>query len=221
MNRRIIIKTVFICSGSFCILLAILIYFFYNPNTQSKQELVDVLIARNDIKIGQKISENLYNIKKIPLEYATPMMLTTKEITENMWCVKDILFNEYILKDCIDKNITNLKKDLRITVIPVDMDGRLANLIKKGSLIDIRIRQDGISEKSRLVLSGLNILDVLDESGNPSNVLAASRKAYIKLMLEREQLDALYSAQNKGKIIFELYVSPFQIKNVKASPDQK
>lgn len=54
--------------------------------------------------------------------------------------------------------------------IPVDMEDRLANLINKGSIIDIKVLP--IEQKGflKLVLSKIRVSDMLDENGLSSGM---------------------------------------------------
>lgn len=216
MNKRLVIKTALICWGIFLVIIGGILYFMNNPENQIKRETTTVLVANMNIKAGQKLTSDLYRKIKIPVDFVTPKMVKASELSvskvygNNVWCTSEIYRGEYIMKDDLDTIGAKVKKDLRITIIPLDMEGRLANLIKKGSVVDLRVQEAGSNNSTKLVLQGLEILDMLDEAGNSTVLSAPSRKAYIKVMLDRNKLDALYKAQNAGKIIMELYVSPLQ-----------
>ena len=100
--------------------------------------------------------------------------------------------------------------DEKIIILPMDIEGRLANLIKKGSLIDIKVVLSKTLSIPETVLSRVTVEDILDENGLSLGDSIGSKKAYTKVVLNSEQRDKVYVASQLGKLIYELYCDSTQ-----------
>jgi hypothetical protein len=92
----------------------------------------------------------------------------------------------------------------------MDVEGRLANLIQKGSLIDIKVALEDRKAPPQTVLSKVFVEDILDENGLSLGENIGSRKAYAKVVLDNTQRDRLYVAAQYGKLLYELYCNGAQ-----------
>ena len=90
-------------------------------------------------------------------------------------------------------------------ILPMDVEGRLANLIKKSSLIDIKVELKDTKAPPQTVLSRVFVEDILDENGLSLGENIGSKKAYAKVVLNNTQRDRLYVATLYGKLLYELY----------------
>lgn len=97
------------------------------------------------------------------------------------------------------------KDDDRTITLSMDVEGRLANLIKKGSLIDIKVEFKDSKVPPQTVLSRVFVEDILDENGLSLGENIGSKKAYAKVVLDKAQRDRIYVALQYGTLIYELY----------------
>jgi hypothetical protein len=179
MNKRIILKTTLICIGIFLILSSAGIYFFsakYELDTEKKYQ---VIVAEADIPVGSIITENMVNYKIIKESGLTPHMLQNSEQVVGMKVLSPILKGDYIPQYNLLPSDKWHKDDDRTIILTVDMEDRLANLIKKGSIIDIKVLPEDRKTLPKLVLSRIMVSDVLDENGLSSGNAIGNRKGYI------------------------------------------
>ena len=92
----------------------------------------------------------------------------------------------------------------------MDVEGRLANLIRKSSLIDIRVLFKDRKVAPQTVLSRVFVEDILDENGLSLEENIGSKKAFAKVVLNQAQRDRLYVAAQCGQLIYELYCDTTQ-----------
>ncbi len=92
----------------------------------------------------------------------------------------------------------------------MDIEQRLANLIVKGSLIDIKVELKDIVTPPQTVLSKVFVEDILDENGLSLGKNIGSRKAYAIVVLDKTQRDRVYTAEQYGKLLYELYCDSTQ-----------
>jgi hypothetical protein len=119
--------------------------------------------------------------------------------------------NGYIrTRDLVSKN-NWFKNDERIIILPMSIEERLANLIKKGTYVDIRLKKEA-SDIVETILYKLKVEDVLDETGVSLDSKSGmnSRTAYMKLVLNKDERQKIYTAEMAGKLIYELYCDETQ-----------
>ena len=90
----------------------------------------------------------------------------------------------------------------------------LANLINKGSLIDIKVKFKNSKASPQTVLSRIIVEDILDENGLSLGENIGSKKAYAKVVLDKAQRDRVYVASQYGVLIYELYCDNTQRSSV-------
>jgi len=212
MIKKAVIKTVLICTGIFLLLAAGSLYVLFSNGilTVGEPEL-PVIVASKDIQKGDKITVGMVEHKIIKQSAINEnMIIATNEIYGKI-ATNKIKKGDYIRKhELIEEKYTD---EQRITVIETEINDRLANLVKKGSRIDIRIydKEKGFP----VVLSGIEVEDILDETGTVLSETLGSKKAYIKLILDRVQMDTLYALKKYAaitgeKLIIELYTDETQ-----------
>jgi|LSQX01.2.fsa_nt_gb Flp pilus assembly protein CpaB len=214
MNKRIIIKTTLICIGIFLILSSAGIYFFSTKYELDKEEKHQVVIAAADISVGSIITENMVTEKTIKESGLTPHMLQNSEQVVGMKVLSPILKGDYIPQYNLLPSDKWHKDDDRTIILTVDMEERLANLIKKGSVIDIKVLPEERKALPKLVLSRIMVSDVLDENGLSSGDAIGNRKGYIVVVLDNQQRNRIYAAIQYGKLMYELYCDLTQPKEI-------
>ena len=214
MNKRIIIKTTLICIGIFLILSSAGIYFFSTKYELDKEEKHQVVIAAADISVGSIITENMVTEKTIKESGLTPHMLQNSEQVVGMKVLSPILKGDYIPQYNLLPSDKWHKDDDRTIILTVDMEERLANLIKKGSVIDIKVLPEERKTLPKLVLSRIMVSDVLDENGLSSGDAIGNRKGYIVVVLDNQQRNRIYAAIQYGKLMYELYCDLTQPKEI-------
>lgn len=214
MNKRIILKTVLICMGIFIIMASAGIYFFSSKYELDTEKKYQVVMAAADIPIGSVITENMVSYKTIKESGITPHMLQKSEQVVGMKALSPILKGDFIPQYNLLPPDKWHKDDDRTIILPVDVEGRLANLIKKGSVIDIKVLPADQKSLPKLVLSRITVSDVLDENGLSTGDAIGNRKGYIVVVLDKEQRNRIYAAIQYGKLMYELYCDSTQPNDV-------
>ena len=214
MNKRLIVKTTLICIGIFLILSSAGIYFFSTKYELDTEKKYHVIVAEADIPVGSIITENMITYKTVKESGLTPHMLQNSEQAIGMKVLSPILKGDYISGYNLLPSDKWHKDDERTIILTVDMEDRLANLIKKGSVIDIKVLPEDRKTLPKLVLSRIMVSDVLDENGLSSGDAIGNRKGYIIIVLDSEQRNRIYAAMQYGKLMYELYCDSTQPREI-------
>jgi Flp pilus assembly protein CpaB len=211
LSRRLMIKTALICFGIFLILSAGIWGFILSKYPLDFEKDVPVVIAASDIKQGEVIELSQLRVKNIKESDSNQYLVADVSLVAGNKALADLKKGDYISSSILLGKKDWYKKDDRIIILPLNMEERLANLIKKGEYVDIRIRDD-VTYEVRTVLSKVRVEDMLDDSGNSlsSGNAANSKTAYMKLVLQENQRQSLYTSMRAGKIIYELYCDSTQ-----------
>lgn len=211
MSRRLIIKTVLICVGVFFILSAAIWGFILSEYPLDLEKNVPAVIAASDIKQGEVIELSQLKVKNIKESDSNEYLVADVTLAAGNKALADIRKGDYVSRSILLGKKDWYKKDDRIIILPLNMEERLANLVKKGEYVDIRVRDD-VTYEVRTVLSRIRVEDMLDDSGNSLNSdnAANSKTAYMKLVLQEHERQALYTSMKTGKIIYELYCDATQ-----------
>lgn len=211
MRKRVIIKTILICLGVFMILNSIFLAYIFKKYPLDIEKHVSVIVAAKDIEEGTIIGERDVETKEVPLSVRNLTMATSMREVIGKKAGTVMKKNDYVaVKDLISRE-NWFKDDDRIIILPVSIEERLANLIKKGSYIDIGLKKEA-SNVIELILYKVKVEDILDEKGTPldSKNGTNSRTAYMKLVLGKDRRQMIYSAKASGKLIYELYCDKTQ-----------
>ena len=156
----------------------------------------------------------MVSYKTIKESGLTSHMLQNSEQVVGMKVLSPILNGDYIPRyNLLPPNKWH-KDDERTIILPVDVEGRLANLIKKGSIIGIKVLPADKKTLPKLVLSRITVSDVLDENGLSSGDAIGSRKGNIVVVLDKDQRNRIYAAMQYGKLMYELYCDSTQPNDV-------
>lgn len=210
MNKRIVLKTALVCLGIFLVLASAGIYFFASRYDLDTEKRYQVIIAETDIPVGTVITNKMVAYKTIKESGYTPHMVQTPEQVFGMKTIAPIMKGDYIPGYCLLPSDKWYKEDSRTIILPMDVEGRLANLIKKGSLIDIKVHLKDRMVPPQTVLSRVFVEDILDENGLNLGENIGSKKAYAKVVLDKAQRDRVYVASQYGMLIYELYCDSTQ-----------
>ncbi len=206
MSKRLIIKTVLICIGLFLIMDSALFAYIFTKYPINTQKIISVVVASADIKQGTVIEEHFLRKKEVYASAVSSNVETEVGNVAGKKALADIYKDDYIRSYELLEKIDWFKDDERIIVLPVSMEDRLANLIRKGSYVDIRLQKE-TGEATKDILYKIQVKDVLDDTGTTLDSKAAvnSKTAYLKLVLGKEERQKIYSASKNGKLIYELY----------------
>lgn len=214
MNKRIIFKTVLVCLGIFLILASASIYYFSSKYELDTEKKYQVIIAAADIPLGGIITDEMVTYRTIKESGYNPYMVQSPGQVVGMKVLAPILKGDYIPEyDLLPPNKW-YKDDDRTIILSMDVEGRLANLIKKGSLIDIRVEFKDSKAPPQTVLSRVFVEDILDENRLNLGENIESKKAYAKVVLDKAQRDRIYVASQYGTLIYELYCDNIQHSSV-------
>lgn len=165
MNKRIIVKTVLVCLGIFLILTSAGIYFFSSRYELDTEKKYRVAVAATDIPVGSVITDEMVAYKTIKQSGYSVHMLQNSGIAVGMKALSPILKGDYIpIYDLLPPDKW-YKEDDKTIILPMDVEGRLANLIKKGSLIDIKVELKDKIAPPQTILSRVFVEDILDKNG--------------------------------------------------------
>jgi Flp pilus assembly protein CpaB len=214
VNKRLIIKTILVCTGIFIILASIAVFLFnsaYKPDTEKR---ISVIVASKDILPGETIKEDMIKYRIIRESTLSPHMLKSPEQAINARSLAEVKAGDYFISyNLLSPDIWQ-SNDARIIAVPMDIDERLGNLIQKGSVIDIKVLPADEKTIPKLVLSKIVVTDMLDENGLSSGEVMGSRKGYVVIVLDKEQRNRLYAAMQYGKLMYELYCDLTQPKDI-------
>lgn len=211
MGKRIAIKTALICFGIFLILNTLIFTYIFKTYPLDTEEHVPVLVAAVDIEQGAVIQEIHIKRKEIPKSASNGSIVTNIGQVIGKKAVSEIQKNDYIrTEDLVSKN-NWFRDDERIIILTMSIEERLANLIKKGSYIDIRLKKES-SDVIETILYKVKVEDILDEMGYSldSKSTINTKTAYMELILDENERQKIYSATTVGKLIYELYCDETQ-----------
>ncbi len=211
MSKRIVIKTTLICVGIFLIINAALLEYIFRKYPIDTEKYVPAVIAISDIKPGTVIERKHVKTKLIQQSALNESMETDINSVIGKKAIQEIANQDYFRNNCLIHKNQWFKPDERIIVLPVSIEERLANLIKRGSYIDILLKSD-TSPTIEAVLKKVEVKDMLDENGNPIDSMSGinSKTAYMKLVLDEKQRQRVYTSMVKGQFIYELYCDETQ-----------
>ena len=210
MNKRIVLKTVIICLGIFIMLTSLAAYYLFHHYEFDTEKKYQVLVACTDINPGDIINESMVSLKTIKESALSSHMIIDINNAVGKKALNKILSGDYVSDYNLLPKENWYKDEDKIIVLPMDIEGRLANLIKKGSLIDVKVMLKDVKSIPKTVLSKVKVEDILDENGMSLGDSIGSKKAYAKVILNSEQRDKVYIASQLGTLIFELYCDPTQ-----------
>jgi len=211
MVKRVIIKTILICFGVFMILSTIVSAYIFKKYPLDIEEHVSVVVADQDIEEGSVIGEKDVTTKEVPLSFSNSSMATNTGQVIGKKAGSKMQRNDYITVHDLISRENWFKDDERIIILPMSIEERLANLIKKGSYVDIRLKKEA-SDIIETILYKVKVEDILDEKGTPLNSKTGtnSRTAYMKLVLDKNKKQKIYTARAAGRLIYELYCDETQ-----------
>lgn len=211
MSKRLIIKTVLICLGLFLILDSAIFAYVFTKYPINTEKTVAVIVATTNIKEGTVIEESFLRKKQVYASSVSSSVETEMGNVAGKKALTNIHRDDYIRVHDLLERKDWYKDDERIIILPVSMEERLANLIRKGSYVDIRLQRD-TGEVTEDVLYKIQVKDVLDDAGIALDSKSAvnSKTAYLKLVLGKNDREKIYSASRSGKLIYELYCDSTQ-----------
>jgi len=210
LTRRVAFKTALICLGVFILLSAGGVYYFYNFMDFDTEQRVMVYTAATDLHPGDTINESLIAQKVVRESSLVPSMILDSNEVIGKKAIIDIKAGDYLTNyNFLDSSLW-YKDDERYTVLEVGIKERLAGLVKKDSLVDILVELNGKYDLPKVVLPRVKIIDLIDEFGNSVSDMPSEKTLFAKLLLNKEERDLLFAAQESGKLIIELYCNTIQ-----------
>lgn len=186
--------------------IAWVLYLKYEPEVEKR---VRVVVAQSPIPEGAIITDEL--VKEIDIRESgfNEYMISKLKDCIGTKANRTILEGDYIRSYEIIPRERWFKESDRITVIPMEVEERMANLIKQGSFIDIKVIPKN-EKLPKTVLSKVRVDDVIDENGLSVGSSGVNKKAFVKIILDKNDRDNLYWAKENGKMIYELYCEESQ-----------
>jgi len=170
-----------------------------------------VIVAAVDIDEGTVIEERHIKTKEIQQSASNLSLATDRGQVIGKKARVKILRNDYVRTNVLNAKKDWFQDDERIIILPMSIEERLANLIQKGSYVDIRLKKEAI-DVVETILYKVRVEDVLDETGTSLNSKSGmnSRTTYMKLILDKDERQKIYTATKTGKLIYELYCDETQ-----------
>lgn len=190
---------------------SIVLAYIFKKYPLDLEQYVPVVTAASDIEPGTIIERRNVRVKLIKQSTVSSSMLTDIEDAVGKKTKDKVIRNDYLRNaDLVNKN-NWYKDDERIIILPVSIEERLANLIQKGSYIDIRLKR-AINPVIETVLHKVKVEDMFDENGISLEAETAinSKTAYMKLVLDGAERQKVYTAVTEGKLVYELYCDETQ-----------
>lgn len=211
MGKRLIIKTALICFGIFLILNSIVFAYIFKQYPLDIEEHVSVVVAAADIDEGTVIEEKNIKTKEIQKSASNNLMATDIGQVIGRKTITKIHRDDYVRTNVLIAKKDWFQDDERIIILPMSIEERLANLIQKGSYVDIRLKKEA-SDTVETILYKVRVEDILDETGTSLDSKSGmnSRTTYMELVLDNEERQKIYSATMAGKLIYELYCDEMQ-----------
>lgn len=212
MGKRIIIKTAFICIGIFLIINSVVLAYIFKKYPLDLEKYIPVVVAMSDIEPGTIIEPRHIRTRLIQQSAVNASMLTELSNAVGKKTVKGISRSDYLRGPDLVEKSSWYEDDERIIILAVNMEERLANLIHKGSYIDIRLRREN-SSTVETILKEIKVEDMLDENGSSLGSLTGinSKTAYMKLVLNDDERKKIYTSRTQGQLIYELYCDETQL----------
>lgn len=211
MGKRLIIKTTLICFGIFLILNSIIFAYVFKRYPLDLEQHVSVVVAAVDIDEGTVIEEKHLKTKEIQLSASNTSLVTDMGQVLGKKAVLKITRNDFVSANALMARNNWYKDDERIIILPMSIEERLANLIKKDSYVDIRLKKES-SAVVETVLYKVKVADILDETGTSLDSKSGmnSKTTYMELVLDQVSRQKIYTATTQGKLIYELYCDETQ-----------
>lgn len=211
MRKRIIIKTILITMGIFLILNTFILTYIFNKYPLDMEEYIPAIIAAGDIPSGTVIGAEHIRTKLIQYTAFNQSMEKDASMVIGKKVSRSISKSDYFRKSDLIHREDWFSSDARIITLPANIEERLANLIKRGSYIDILINRES-RQMPETVLRKIRVEDVLDENGNSIDTKSGinSRTAYLMLVLGETERQKIYSSLAEGRLIYELYCDESQ-----------
>jgi len=211
VGKRLVIKTVLICFGIFLILNSMIFAYIFKKYPLDLEGRVSVVIAAVDIDEGAIIEEKQLKTKEIQQSASNNSLATNIGQVIGKKVTTKIQRSDYVRTDALIAKKDWYLNDERIIILPMSIEDRLANLIQKGSYIDILLKKEA-SEIVETILYKVRVEDVLDETGTSLDSKSGtnSKTTYMELVLDKNQRQNIYTATMAGKFIYELYCDETQ-----------
>jgi len=211
VGKRLVIKTALICFGIFLILNSIALVYIFRQYPLDLEERISVMAAAVDIDEGTIIEEKHIKTKEIQNSASNNLLATEIGQVLGKKAITKIARNDYVRNTTLIAKENWFDDDERIIILPMSIEERLANLIQKGSYVDIRLKKE-VSDIVETILYKVRVEDVLDESGTSldSKTAMNSRTTYMQLVLDKDERQKIYTATSSGRLIYELYCDETQ-----------
>jgi len=211
VGKRLVIKTTLICVGIFLILNSIAFAYIFKKYPLDLEGHVPVVVAAVDIDEGQIIEERHLNTIEIQPSASNNLLVTDIGQVIGKKARSKIQRSDYVRTNALIAKDDWFRDDERIIILPMSIEERLANLIQKGSYVDIRLKKEA-SDIVETILYKVKVEDVLDETGTSLDSKSGmnSRTTYMEIVLDEDERQKIYTATMTGKLIYELYCDETQ-----------
>ena len=229
--------------GTLCLVIALILSFVITPAfTTALNKRTKVIEITRDIKVGEKIQDNMIKEVEVGSYGLSKELVKTKSEVKDMYAVKDLYKGQYLYKSQIGKDIpydnnylyglNGLKRAISFSVNK--LSNGLSNKLIKGDVISIIvINQSEKDELKKAVipeeLKYIEVLTTTNDDGNDIDTVDKNKDKddimyqTITVLASDEQAKIIAKAETTQQIYVELVYRPgnFDISNYLLEEQEK
>lgn len=210
MLKRAVIKTVLICFGIFLIFTSIFLAYVFSKFPVDSEKRLYVAVAAVSADEGDILNGSMVAMKPIRESAINSYMLHDLREVVGKRLVSSVRKGDFITNYKLSNEADLYTDDERILAIELSSADRVANIVAKGSYVDIILKYDKIKKLPDIVLSKVKVEDLIDTNGKSVEGYAGNKTLYARLRLGKQQRERLYAAADLGQLFCEAYGSEIQ-----------
>lgn len=191
----------------------------YDTASVMNEQTTTVLVAKQDIKQNQKISQAMVEQKKIPEDGIHPDAVTDASVVVGKYATSSFLAGEQILapkvQDATEENLyvsRKIKEGYRGVSVGVNIVQSVSNLIEPEDYVDVIFSEADPNTKiikTKIILENVRVLAVgktmTQPVENATEVETEQEYAEVTLELTPEQTVQVVNADERGNIQLTLH----------------
>lgn len=210
MIRRTVIKTVLICCGVFLLGLSATSYALFSRFPLDMEKRLNVAVFAVNAEEGEVLEEGMIMMKGIRESALNDYMVRDVSAVVGKRLMVPARKGDYVASYRVAGDEEIYSEDEKLIAIELATVDRMANIIGRGSYVDIVLKYDKTQRLPQIVLSKVKVEELVDTNGDPVERCSGGKAVYARLRLGKAQRDRLYAASDMGRLLCETYASPLQ-----------